>query len=54
MFYKRLKEHLTLYFTAIGIYDSMRIRAITNKYLEGKKGGRGGGRNKEEREREKK
>ena len=34
---------MTLYFTAIGIYDSMRIRAIINKYLEGKKEGEEGG-----------
>ena len=45
---------LTLYFTAIGIYDSMLIKATIYKYLEGKKEGRGGGRNKKEREREKK
>ena len=37
---------LTLYFTAVGVYDSMLIKATIYKYLEGKKEGRGGGRNK--------
>ena len=34
---------LTLYFTAMGVYDSMLIKATIYKYLEGKKEGRGGG-----------
>ena len=45
---------MTLYFTAMGIYNSMLIKATINKYLEGKKEGRGGERNKKVREREKK